>query len=311
MDQTVQERTIVNEAEEEAKKKRKKVLGIFPRRKPTASGSATPAGSRQASGVNPSKSYNEEFDLPPDADQGKTQKVIIDDDDDDLPPREDDGDIGLSVEDDNETEAEQKERIRSELEKMKAEEEKALESIPKTAGFDFAAISRELGKEIDVEKLKEPSPRTPSSAASSSSLNPSTYIERTGSAPPNIKDDAFATNGETDESSYTYPTGNPPSIARAASYVDTTEHALGTSVANMTLDMSSWDKPVERGKISPTPSFNAWSGGSSSTTSSGFPMRAAPPARPHPPEFMMSNPFASDLWGNDKKDDAMATKNPW
>lgn len=264
MDMNIQERTIVNEAEVEAKTK-SKILGLFPRstKSRSTSGSATPEPIQQGDIRRPgpgerSTSYD-------DADA-----------DEDVPPRE-------------------------------VEEEEAVKAIPKTAGFDFAAISKELGKEIDVDRIKIPSGREEERLEWGG--------ERTGSAPP-LAPEEFV-----------------PVMTRAMSFSDSStreeeEEENTPPIQNLNLrtsdDTAAWDRPsspISQSPnivISPTsspyyPSSNAWS----QPTSASIP-RPAPPARPHPPEFM-ANPFATDEkksggWGWGKKQKSLeeeAIKNPW
>ncbi|EIW66799.1 hypothetical protein TREMEDRAFT_70052 [Tremella mesenterica DSM 1558] len=156
VDMSVQERTIVREAEEEeeANPTRKKILGIFPRQsKRSASGVKTPTTTS-----NSEKAAVAGGVVPIPSSPG---------DDDALPPREDEGDIGLAS-----TSA-----ARSQ-ESLATEEDAEVRGIPKTAGFDFAAISRELGKDVKVDSLPTPSP----SISISPIFQPTP--ERTGSAPP-------------------------------------------------------------------------------------------------------------------------------
>ena len=284
-DMTKQERTIVNEAEEEAKKNRKKILGIFPRSKKSGSqpgsGSATP----NPSATTPTKTSGEyEYD------------------DDDLPPRE--GDIGELNHPDQSTDS--------------LNDDESVKGISKTAGFDFKAISRELGKDIDVDKLparpEVVQPRVVP-VVKVESLPP---LERSGSAPPL----SFATQGDEEN---TRPIQSPRSILSPRSFgADGDDDDIG-DIAGSTqqlsihsasnLDLPSWGRtspsavpdrispsdfqasispPITSPSSSKTASygFNAWS--TSSTSSAPVaPIRSAPPARPHPAEFL-ANPFAAD-----------------
>ena len=318
VDMTVQERTILNEAKIEAQKK-KKILGIFPvRQSGSASGTATPTpdsarGSYDQPDTGKTKASGDsgDDDLPP-----------REDDDDDLPPREDDDDlppreevdIGLSA-----TEPDEKEQL------VKQEAE-AVRAIPKTAGFDFQAISKELGKDIDVDQLRMPS----RNAEPPLPLHPPPRvpIDRAGSAPlPEVKIEP-ATDYRTS------PTFATSDLARTNSYMDAFRAGEGmdgditASLATVTNglsldDLPSWERPLPLAKgsessmsvpswdkpspqaLSPTSPlsatslkspqsfFNAWSSSSmASTGRTDPPPRPAPPARPHPPEYMV-NPFAN------------------
>lgn len=283
VDMSIQERTVINEAEEEVKRNKKKILGIFPRRDKSlsASGATTPNPDARTSTEKASQHSGE-----------------YDDDDGDLPPRED-GDIGLSP-----LSAMSKESL--------AEEDEAVRAISKTAGFDFKAISKELGKDIDVDRLKQPATRP------MSVVEPIIPPERTGSAPPIHVDP---------------PPEERLSMARSMSYAPSMRDQEGEAddgyiavTANRQLsigDLPSWNssssvspKPSPPAsawfRSSPITAFNAWS---ALTSPSTFPSRAAPPARPHPPE-LMSNPFADGSvsngilggWGKEKE---LAEKNPW
>lgn len=322
MDMSVQERTIINEAEEEGKRNRRKLLGIFPRSggRAAKSGSTTPKSGTQS--------------------RKTSGKGAADEDEADLPPREegahtptpsttaDHGPVGMSK---------SAGVSKDSLATTATEDEPEVKAIPKTAGFDFSAISRELGKDIDVSKIKEPSqPVRPAFAVSRAggSFGP----ERSGSAPPlavagasqidaTTSEDVDNTERNDDEADDT-----PPSASAAT-----------RSMADLTLEMPSWDRPASvplpdatTNLSPPLPSssgsagwrFSAFggSGGSASNAWSSSPStmpRAAPPARPHPPEFM-ANPFASSSanessgggglggWGRKApEDDDLATKNPW
>jgi hypothetical protein len=267
VDMNIQERTIVNEAEVEAKTK-SKILGLFPRssKSRSVSGSATPEPIQQGDIRRPgpgerSTSYD-------DADA-----------DEELPPRQE----GM----------ESKESV--------VEEDEAVKAIPKTAGFDFAAISKELGKDIDVDRIKVPSGREEERLTWGE--------ERTGSAPPLAPEE------------FQLP------MTRAMSFADSSsreEEERTPPVQNLNLETAdytaAWEQPATSPSIviSPSsspyyPTSNAWS----QPTSASIP-RPAPPARPHPPEFMV-NPFAGDEkkgggWGWGKKQKSLeeeAIKNPW
>jgi hypothetical protein len=278
---SVQERTIVNEAEEEAKRNRKKVLGIFPRKSSSRTGSGantpTPRASTDAA---------RQGSTPPDAEG-----------DDELPPREEeeDGDIGLGS---------------HQAAAVDAEEEAAVRAISKTAGFDFQAISKELGKNIDVDHLPQPAER-PGEGLPLPRPDQRAPIERSGSAPP------VTVVTPPDEEVQGIPS---PAPVRRTSYADPATRQeeeddqgdITASMGGMSLsDLPSWDRPesVTSAKVSPpaessswrSPAFslNAWSASTPSNsnssrgnTPSAFSVpRAAPPARPHPPE-LTANPFA-------------------
>lgn len=297
---SVQERTIVTGAEEEAIRNQKRILGIFPRRDKgsrTVSGSTTPLPDSRNSSDQPG------------------QKVD-DYDDDDLPPREE-ADLGQMP-----TAAQSKDSI--------LVEDATVKAIPKTAGFDFKAISKELGKDIDVDKLRLLDTKRVELARAST-------LERSGSAPPVSVQVPTLEGGRSG--------GDGPQMVRSASYAQPTAQEeqnddddegdiASSSVRQISLsDVPSWERPFPLTPSkeslpsppikSPAYSFNAWSNPSSSTTSSSFfPQRSAPPARPHPPEFM-ANPFAAAVedtspgenghagWGKKGTDEQWAEKNPW
>ncbi|KIR28017.1 hypothetical protein I307_02579 [Cryptococcus deuterogattii 99/473] len=178
IDMSVQERIVVDEAEEEAKRNRKKVLGIFPVKVPRSSGSGhnTPSTGKHSGTSTPNPYVSQatagEYEL----------------EDDELPPREEvDIDIGqLPSEKDTSmpVKTEEEEELEAKMVKRREEDEQkereAIQAIPKTAGFDFQAISRELGKNIDIDKLKEPEPRHFPPAF----IELRAPLERSGSAPP-------------------------------------------------------------------------------------------------------------------------------
>ena len=290
---SVQERWIVNPAEEEVKHK-KKVFGLFPRGSgKSGSGTTTPE-------------MRKSVDLPDDDDLPPREA-----EDDDLPPREPPSgemDIGADA---------------------AGEEEEDKAAIPATAGFDFKAISAQLGKDIDVDKLKQPPDR--SVTAESAIAQPREPVERSGSAPPGSQH----TEAE-------FPTR--PHLSPLASGVMTRSFTAAVSrtmqeeeddegdfaahaVTQMSLsDVPTWGKPsppIIPDKPSPpagfaiqAPSFaDAWSSppiSANGFSGFGMPRRAAPPARPHPPEYM-ANPFAADFKGLSslKKDEQKVDENPW
>jgi len=298
---SVQERIIVNEAEEEAKKNRGKILGLFPRRDRQVSGTSTPV--ERKSSDQPTKKTDGVYEY----------------DDDELPPREE-ADLGSMAPSthDNELTPEQIEeqmRAKKAAEEAKKAEERALQAIPATAGFDFSAISKELGKDIDMAKLGQPEPQRELNAAKSTPL-PHMNIERSGSAPP----------------IHVEPPSEP-FLTRSSSYAPNTDDDTGditfasNQASKLTLnDTSAWGQP-QSSAISPSSSpsgrqpssygYNAWSTSPTSSTQGMGLMRSAPPARPHPPEFL-ANPFAADTpsitlseKGSWSKDEDLATNNPW
>ena len=289
---SIQERTIVTEAEEEVKRNKKKVLGIFPRRDKGSrpgSGATTPNTADRTSHERPSSSFDTY-------------------DDDDLPPREENS-SNLSP-----SAAMSKESLAS----VAVEEDDDVKGISRTAGFDFKAISRALGKDIDVNVSKETSVRPIETAIN---VVPR---ERAGSAPP-IEVKVEPPSEERAERS---------AMVRSASYAvpakngDGNSGMVGGTPAPVTTQQLSFDNaptweriPAPPRSTSPAstslkpPSFvgfNAWS----SPSTPSFPPRAAPPARPHPPEYM-ANPFANGTTGSgilggwEKTEKEMAEKNPW
>lgn len=308
---SVQERRIVNEAEEEAKKNRKKILGIFPRREANRSGSGTNTPAE------PKPSKQKAYDA-----------------DDDLPPREE-ADLGSmapsTFEQDLDPKAkEEAERERIAMEEARKAEEKAMNAIPKTAGFDFSAISKELGKEIDMEKLNQPEKRVePVVSPLPSYIQP--LLERSGSAPPAVNEQSSSTisrnaaswgSEEDDEGDITFATNQ----ARQLSLTDVP--SWDRPVLKTTSSSSSSESterkflpPVTTSKSAFSFGFNAWSAPEPIPTPTSGLMRNAPPARSHPAE-LMANPFASSpttsfneknvLGGKAwKKEEEMATNNPW
>lgn len=334
---SVQERRIVNEAEEEAKSQKKKVLGIFPRRAATSgSGTSTPV-ERKSSDIR---------------EQAKGEYEM---EDDDLPPREE-ADLGSmapsTADHDDSKEREEAEKRRKVEEEARKAEERALQAIPKTAGFDFSAISKELGKEIDLQKLKEePVRESPLPTVMTSP------VDRTGSAPPEVWVDPPVESARIQRSHSSFG-------SRSLSSDDVDDSGDITFATNQArqlflADTASWSQPATSPldrptSISPSLStssssksfnygFNAWSNPSSTPNpfdrgpSPTPSLRSAPPARPHPAEFMMDNPFANvqtngnngssaniggggNLWGSKmetgsiktwKREEELANNNPW
>lgn len=335
VDMSVNER--INEEEEEARRK-KKILGIFPRRKKrTTRRGSNDSGSTMSGTAS-----------------GRVSSTYNDMDEDELPPREEHAPAAAKITGDKDgavvaepEEADLGERpTQADIEAAEAAlaaEEQALKTIPATAGFDFAAISRELGKDLDPDHLPNaPSPRPVPAVRLPSPLG------RTGSAPPPLPPTP-------DEA----PT--PPGPVRSNSAYDARDSsALGLPVdddgdiaitAQKLSVQDAWDRPAwpessagaggsgsERAP-SPPPKglfgFNAWAGSTSPSgsvsplpPSGSYDMDGklmAPPARPHPAEF--TNPFASGMglgpspigepahaagWNKRAADEEqMALENPW
>lgn len=289
LDPDVQERYIVNDEEEEELQKQKKILGIFPRKS---------KGSRSNSGRSTPARKSGDTHTAPSSDKPRTSTASPDAaDDDDLPPRE-----------------EAKEAIEADIGEMpkadSIDEEAAIQHIPKTAGFDFDAIGKVLGKELDVDKIDRHPPPPPPPAESA--IKPP---ERTESAPP----PAPASPSPSERERRPSPPGRSQSAAHSSGLAvedDGDIAVTANKTAALALEMPSWDRPAwpvpERAAPTSTftppstkaPSifgFNAWSSSSSTTPASGSfsssGMRAAPPARPHPPE-LMANPFANPFASN-------------
>ena len=329
-DMSVQERTVVTKDEELAKADTNKLLGIFPRsgkKSAPGSGTATPTSRRRST--------------------EKSSPQLGNSDDDELPPREEEsnGDIGMATSAD----------AGASKDSLVLQEEEVVKAIPKTAGFDFQAISRALGKTIDVDAIKEPSPRHPGSF---SPMQSPQILDRSGSAPPPISieppreqptSNTWTADAETGMRSLSFsssPDTPPEGLAASSRYA---------VVQPPVSDVSPWDRPSSAppNGFAPDPSpplassssgnksifnfgFNAWSsqapGVANAAPSTGNipPLRAAPPARPHPTELMMANPFAINGdgdqngptppdkkdsvlggWGKSAADEQWATKNPW
>jgi len=292
---SIQERTVINEAEEEAKRNKKKILGIFFRRDKNSLSSP--------GALRPNPDGRSSTD--------KTSPRPDDYDDDDLPPREE-ADIGLSP-----TAAMSRD--------SQASEEEAVRAIPKTAGFDFKAISKELGKDIDVSRLKQPVTRPVEV------INTTEPLERSGSAPTvHVQVDS-----PVEQQSRRSMMARSVSYAESPGDFDENENEdqgdIATSVNRQLAipDFPSWGQPSNAPIPSPplsatikAPSFSVFNASSAPSNSifassnSSFHPRAAPPARPHPPE-LMANPFANGStsngilggWGKTEKE--MAEKNPW
>ncbi|KAL1410336.1 hypothetical protein Q8F55_004344 [Vanrija albida] len=311
LDPEVNERYIVmdEDEEEEMRKKQKKILGIFPRKKGSKPGSvgSTP---RASTSTNPEP------------------KTSTDDNDDELPPREETATPPRLEQE----EADLGERHPATTRSSMSQDEAAVH-IPKTAGFDFAAIAKELGKDIDVDKLKDPS-RDPNNHATSPGLTPPAHPERTGSAPPASlpsprpsSDDPLPPPARSQSALVGLPVDDDGDIAITAQKALALETTPSWDrPAPPPVDVSAWSAPPQTHKAPSVFGFNAWSTPAAPPTgsfsSSG--MRAAPPARPHPAE-LMSNPFADSgnggggglpplgrtgSWGK-KDDDKMALENPW
>nr|ODN85187.1 hypothetical protein L203_05139 [Cryptococcus depauperatus CBS 7841] len=313
VDINVQERIIVNETGEEMKKNRKKILGIFPVKSKSGSGQQTPT-----------------IEEPPGTSARHTDHAIAGtyelDDEDDLPPREESdlGDIGSArstvsstpVKTEAEKETERKAREQEEEERKEAE---AIKAIPITAGFDFQAISRELGKEIDISTIQKPEPhhRFPMP------VEYRTPLERSGSAPPlssavtpSAGDAAWsaAVGSETD------PNKSTSSLRLSISGENNDgDIAAVTKVKQMSVsdNLPSWNRSAASEQVATvdiTPpasakgsskgwSWNAWSSGSNSAAelaaaSEPKTPRVAPPARPHPPGLVNAWAFDSTVSGS-------------
>ncbi|WVQ62738.1 uncharacterized protein L199_000886 [Kwoniella botswanensis] len=325
VDMSVQERIIINGAEEEAKQNRRKILGIFPRGnksgRSSGSGTSTP---------NTDKDKDKSTETLPTPGPGGGYEY---EEDDDLPPREeaDLGDIPGSADAkatslETQQEREESKRVIREEEERKAkaakEEEEAVKSISKTAGFDFKAISDALGKDIDVENLKQPEPSRPIAAQAMIPNEARAPLERSGSAPPPIVHDSSEDNTWTSSSNKMASTSTFSKIGN-----DDSDDGEGDITSNMARglslsDLPSWERPQISTTLedkSPSPSgqsglfkspvfsWNAWNSTSGNVPSANEilrdtpkPVRSAPPARPHPKELMDMNPFmagSNEGWG--------------
>jgi hypothetical protein len=272
---TKQERTIVNEAEEEAKKNRKKILGIFPR-------STKKSGSQPGSGAA----------TPSDTTPPRQQSGDYEYDDDDLPPRE--GDIG------------ELNHPNQSNDSVNTEDE-SVRGISKTAGFDFKAISKELGKEIDVDRLPARPEDVQPRVVPIVKVDDKPPLERSGSAPPL----SIATEEATEDtrpitSARSTTVLSPMSFGEDGDDDDIGDIAGSTRQLSIhsssTLELPSWGQaatsPTRISPPIPSPTskpssfaYNAWLQPPSSSATFA-PARAAPPARPHPAEFL-ANPFAA------------------
>lgn len=259
---SVQERTIVNEEEEEAQKKQKKILGLFPRK------AKSPRPNLSGDIARRESSTSTEYD------------------DDDI--RQDDA-VGLENSGMPTSDS---------VESLASEDDPSVKAIPKTAGFDFKAISRELGKDIDVNTLRQPVPMPAPPVT--------TPLERSESAPPPEA-----------ESSSSSSRARPSLYLSAEDEIgDITSSMESSFPANAPAEDSWTTRPGSAPLSSPIESppvaaYNAWN-----NTPFSMPGRSAPPARPHPPEFL-SNPFDNSSvseavkWGRGDKDRALAEENPW
>ncbi|CAK9782804.1 DUF726-domain-containing protein [Cutaneotrichosporon oleaginosum] len=307
LDPDIQERYIVQDEEEEEQRKQKKILGIFPRKNKGSrnnSGRSTPArksGDVATSSATPAREADDDDDLPPREDH--------------LPPREEEADLGEMPRASHDPRASgDSPKTSSDVPKISspdpADEEAAVRHIPKTAGFDFAAIGKVLGKDLDVSKIDH-NPTPPAEARSTSPLK---VPERTESAPPPSASPASfshpgAPRSNTANSFHGLPVEDDGDIAIMAQ-----KHAAEKeAAASASLEMPSWDRPawpVEDKKKAPSVfGFNAWASPASAQSGSynQMGMRAAPPARPHPPD-LMANPFANPFASNgDERSGAGAT----
>lgn len=219
-----QERTVITAEQEEAlRNPPKKILGLFPRRQKAGSVSSNKLSSGSSTP----------------AARPSTEKAPLEEyDDDDLPPREEEA---------------VKEAINAEA--------AAVAKIPKTAGFDFKAISEVLGKDIDVDTMPAPRPQ-PASTATVDALKKTSVapLERSESAPPPLQ-------------------AEPASASSTASWDTSSSTTSHTNGSNPSL-----------------PSFtNEWS-----TPAAFPPLRSAPPARPHPANlFAASKKEDSERWATE------------
>lgn len=353
-----QERVIVNEEEEEAKRNKSKILGIFSRANKTknGSGASTPID-RKSSSATASK---------------RTSYDAADEDDDDLPPREvsakegsspSQGDLGMGQNPSTDSLA------HAQIKAAQKAEEDAVRHIPKTAGFDFAAISKVLGKDIDVDKIKVDDGNR-GKGGDGPQVSPIAVntdgIERSTSVPPRVNISVHAApeevprsslrdvergsgygavNGIGRSSSYSVPIRteddegditfgadtsgadvwgrrpSPPDERSSRLSPSALSSASAAASASASSQTSVWGKtsPVASPPISPPTSatspfaniggfgFNAWANSSSSSSSASTSAatsytsggtRAAPPARPHPPELSgIQGGFASAFTG--------------
>lgn len=180
LDMSVQERIIINEAEEELAKERArtKIWGIFPRKKAAApkSGRSTPMPVQQP----PS------FQTDKDAKPGSEYTDADADDDDDSRTEVGGDKAGMSTPRSGESSID----------------------IPKTAGFDFKAISKVLGKDVDPSHVKLEMPKEVTTPNGTNLRPAQPPLARSESAPP----PAETSLSETSEPAW--PKATPPSLPR-------------------------------------------------------------------------------------------------
>lgn len=305
----MQERYIVHsDDDDDDHKKKKKVFGIFPRRKKSSrpqSGLSTPAARKSTDTAG-----------TPEKDRA---------DDDDLPPRESEepqeADLGV---------------IPSAMASTDTVNEEAVKHIPKTAGFDFAAISKELGKDIDIDSsYKETDDPAP--------IAQRPPPERTESAPPPAPPSPAPSELSNRPPS---PPARSNSAALTGLAVEDDGDIAVTAQKALNLDLPAWDRPAWPSSSSPISppdapqarakqpapapiAFNAWSAAPQTGSFDEQGLRHAPPARPHPSEW--ANPFShegisepSSVVGTDrsgvgrlppppwkKNEEDIALENPW
>lgn len=127
-------------------------------------------------------------------------------------------------------------------------------ALPMTAGFDFAAISRALGKDIDLDSLKAPAAGPQSAALPPVEVKPP--LARFESTPPSAE--AFD-----DPASSLWAKSSPPSSNShaASSMHDLSRLSLDTTIAPAEED--SWSSPGPLAPSSISYDTNAWGTGSS------------------------------------------------
>ncbi|KAG8966185.1 hypothetical protein FRC03_012303 [Tulasnella sp. 419] len=172
--------------------------------------------------------------------------------------------------------------------------------IPKHAGFDFDAIGKVLGKDINPDDIRQPIPRKPGSSPLSTPLTTATTLERSESAPPPTLSQIGSINDSPDTpkaSAARLPAEDGSSVSASHSY-SRSANVTKSSYSNEDSDSSSYPYQHQRSST-----WNASSAASASTPSlvhsssnsisGGFSLPGHRAAAGNTSETVYSNPFIS------------------
>lgn len=240
LDLSIQKRTVVNEQEEEQRKAKSKLWGLFPRKQGSTSGQSTPK-------VNPPPSFSHP------SSSGKAEEYD---------EGEDDGDIGKGgVYTPPVSTPSSRLAVPNQPITQPSSAANSTADLPATAGFDFKKISDVLGKNVDPEEVTLPQPSivVPESVRQ---LRDRAPLERAESAPPLDHQREPASSSQDRSTSPAFPR-DPPSRPNTSVSQNDNEPASTTTAARVPDFSNEW--------ASAAPETSTASQSASTRAARGFP----------------------------------------